>query len=195
MTNSIKNAPADAERRLLLQATVTAGAIAGVAAAVPFLGSLAPSQRALSEGAPVDVDLSAIAPGAMVSIAWRGKPVWVVRRTEAMLASLRQHDDLLQDPLSRDSEQPVEAHNALRAIRPEYVVLVGICTHLGCVPLFRPEAAPADLGAAWPGGFYCPCHGSKFDLAGRVFKNVPAPVNLVVPPHQYLSENIVRIGT
>ncbi|HCY64245.1 MAG TPA: ubiquinol-cytochrome c reductase iron-sulfur subunit [Oxalobacteraceae bacterium] len=194
MNDSIMNAPADAERRLLLQATVTAGAIAGVATAVPFLGSMAPSQRALSEGAPVDVDLSAIAPGTMVSIAWRGKPVWVLHRTDAMIASLQQLDDLLQDPRSKNSEQPVEAHNALRAIRPEYVVLVGICTHLGCVPLFRPDAAPADLGTAWPGGFYCPCHGSKFDLAGRVFKNVPAPVNLVVPPHQYLSESIVRIG-
>ena len=182
------------ERRLLLRATIAMGTVAGVATAIPFVESMAPSQRALSEGAPVDVDLAKIAAGEMISVAWRGKPVWALHRTPAMIASLQQHTDMLVDPLSNRSEQPSDAHNALRSIRAEFVVLIGICTHLGCVPFFRPEIAPADLGDRWPGGFYCPCHGSKFDLAGRVFKNVPAPLNLVVPPHQYLTNSLLRIG-
>lgn len=195
MDNTEKEVPADAERRLLLRATVAAGTIAGVATAVPFVASMAPSQRALSEGAPVDVNLGTIAPGDMVSVAWRGKPVWALHRTLAMIESLQHRTEMLSDPLSTRSEQPADAHNVLRSINPEFAVLIGICTHLGCVPLFRPDIAPADLGMGWPGGFYCPCHGSKFDLAGRVFKNVPAPVNLVVPPHQYLTGSLLRIGT
>jgi ubiquinol-cytochrome c reductase iron-sulfur subunit len=195
MDNATKQQmPADTERRLLLRATITVGTIAAVATVVPFVGSMAPSERALSEGAPVDVNLGAIAPGEMVSVAWRGKPVWALHRTPAMIESLQHRTEMLVDPLSNRSEQPPDAHNALRSIKPEFVVLTGICTHLGCVPFFRPDVAAADLGKNWPGGFYCPCHGSKFDLAGRVFKNVPAPLNLVVPPHQYLTDSLLRIG-
>lgn len=188
-------APADTERRLLLRATITMGTIAGVATAIPFVRSMAPSERALSEGAPINVNLETIAPGDMISVAWRGKPVWVLHRTPAMIESLQHRTDMLVDPLSNRSEQPTDAHNALRSIKPEFLVLIGICTHLGCVPFFRPDIAPADIGENWPGGFYCPCHGSKFDLAGRVFKNVPAPLNLVVPPHQYLTDSLLSIGT
>lgn len=186
--------PVNAERRLLLRATATLGTIAGVATAVPFVASMAPSQRALSEGAPVDVNLDTIAAGEMISVAWRGKPLWVLHRTPAMIESLQLHAEMLSDPLSNRSEQPADTHNVLRSIKPEFVVLIGICTHLGCVPFFRPDLAPADLGETWSGGFYCPCHGSKFDLAGRVFKNVPAPLNLVVPPHQYLTDSLLRVG-
>lgn len=186
---------ADDERRLLLRATVAAGGIAGVAAAVPFVRSMAPSERALAEGAPVTIDLARVPPGGLVSVAWRGKPVWVLHRTPAMIDMLRQRTDMLTDPSSRRSEQPAYTQNDLRSIKPQFSVLVGLCTHLGCVPLFRPETSPADLGPAWTGGYYCPCHGSKFDLAGRVFKNVPAPVNLVVPPHHYLTETTLVVGS
>lgn len=153
MDDTAKKSPADTERRLLLRATITAGSIAGVVSAVPFLGSMAPSQRALSEGAPVDVDIAAIAPSNMVSVAWRGKPVWILHRTEAMIASLQQHDDMLLDPLSERSEQPAEAQNGLRSVKPEFAVLIGICTHLGCVPVFRPEPQRQILALHGQAGF------------------------------------------
>ncbi|MGH8809179.1 MAG: ubiquinol-cytochrome c reductase iron-sulfur subunit [Noviherbaspirillum sp.] len=187
-------ATSDEDRRRLLQATIAIGSIGTVASVVPFFASMAPSERAKAEGAAVTVDLTQIAPGTLTVVAWRGNPVWVLRRTDAMIESLRQHTDMLADPMSKRSEQPAEAKNALRSMHPDLSVLVGICTHLGCVPLFRPEVAPADLGETWFGGFYCPCHGSKFDLAGRVYKNVPAPLNLVVPPHYFVTDSLLTIG-
>lgn len=130
----------------------------------------------------------------LVTVEWRGKPVWILHRTGQMLSLLNKHDDQLVDPKSLASQQPVYAKNATRSIRPEYLVVIGICTHLGCIPLYRPEVGAADLGPDWPGGFYCPCHGSKFDLAGRVVKNVPAPRNLDIPPHEYVSDTRLLIG-
>lgn len=164
------------------------------ATAVPFIASLAPSERARAIGAPVEVDLSGMEPGAIRTVEWRGQPVLVLHRSDEMLASLTGHDDELADPASLRSTQPDNAVNGYRSIQPKYLLLLGICTHLGCVPIFRPNAGAADIGASWPGGFYCPCHGSKFDLAGRVFKNVPAPTNLVVPPYHFASSSILRVG-
>ncbi|MEN7527568.1 ubiquinol-cytochrome c reductase iron-sulfur subunit (plasmid) [Cupriavidus basilensis] len=182
------------QRRLLLRATGTLGGIGIAGAMLPFVQSMAPSNAARSSGAPVDVRLDTVKPGNVVTVAWRGKPVWILHRTEAMLAGLRKHDDLLADPQSRQSQQPSYAANEARSIRPNFFVAIGICTHLGCVPIFRPEVAAADLGDRWPGGFFCPCHGSKFDLAGRVFKSVPAPLNLEIPPHEYLGDTRLVVG-
>jgi ubiquinol-cytochrome c reductase iron-sulfur subunit len=184
----------DGERRVWLAgATATAGA--GLAAtAVPFVASLAPSERARALGAPVEVRLDDLGPGAIKTVEWRGRPVFVLRRSPSMLDQLGAHDGLLTDPRSLRSEQPEAARNPDRSLRREIVVLEAVCTHLGCVPAFRPEPGAADIGSDWPGGFFCPCHGSKFDLAGRVFKNVPAPTNLGVPPHQYLSGARLLIG-
>ncbi len=186
--------PLDSDRRLWLAATTTAGGVGLVATAIPFVSSLAPSERARAQGAPVEVDLSTIEPGEIKTVDWRGQPVFVLHRSREMLESLGGHDDLLADPGSRRSVQPLYAANADRSIRPEVAVMVGICTHLGCIPTFRPTPGSASIDAAWPGGFYCPCHGSKFDLAGRVFKNVPAPTNLVVPPHRYAAADRLLIG-
>ncbi len=182
------------KRRLLLAATTAAGGVAAVGAATPFVLSFMPSERAKAAGAPVEVDISAIAPGAMLSVEWQGKPVWIVHRTKEMLDLLAKHDDELADPNSSVPQQPAYCNNPYRAIKPEFLVLLGICTHLGCSPTFRPEAAPADLGPTWGGGWFCPCHGSRFDLAGRVYKGVPAPTNLIIPPHQYLSETRLLVG-
>lgn len=186
-------APVPSERRWLLGATATIGTAVGVAAAIPFVASLAPSERAKAEGAPVDVDLRTIAAGNMATVAWQGKPVWILHRTQAMIVSLQRHTDMLADPSSLHSEQPAYANGSLRSVRPDWAVLTGICTHLGCVPNFRAQlqGEGANVGV---GGFYCPCHGSKFDFAGRVFKNVPAPANLVVPPHRYVTALLLRIG-
>jgi len=182
-------------RRFLTAATSVVGAVGVAAVAVPFVSSMLPSARARAAGAPVEADLSKLEPGQLLTIEWRGKPVWIVRRTEETLAALSSLDDRLRDPASDTvSQQPEYAHNAVRSIKPEFMIMVGICTHLGCSPTFRPEVAPADLGSDWKGGFTCPCHGSRFDLAGRVYKSVPAPTNLVVPPHKYLSENFILIG-
>lgn len=181
-------------RRFLIAATSVVGGVGAAATAVPFLLSWNPSARAKAAGAPVEVDISAVEPGQMLSVEWRGKPVWIVRRTDKMLHDLPSNDPRLRDPKSEVEQQPAYAKNPDRSIKPEYLVLVGICTHLGCSPTFRPQVAPADLGAEWKGGFFCPCHGSKFDLAGRVFQNVPAPKNLVVPKHEYLSETRIIIG-
>ncbi len=181
-------------RRFLITATSVAGGVASVAWATPFILSMMPSERAKAAGAPVEVDISKLEPGMLLLVAWRGKVVWVLSRTPEMLASLTKLDSKLTDPNSEKDQQPEYAQNLTRSIRPEILVTTGVCTHLGCSPVFRKEIAPADLGPDWLGGFFCPCHGSKFDLAGRVYKNVPAPTNLLVPPHTYLSENVLLIG-
>ncbi len=182
-------------RRFLITATSVAGGIASVAWATPFILSMMPSERAKAAGAPVEVDISKLEPGMLLLVEWRGKVVWVLSRTPEMLASLTTLDGKVSDPNSEKEQQPEYAKNQTRSIRPEILVTTGVCTHLGCSPVYRKEIAPADLGQDWLGGFFCPCHGSKFDLAGRVYKNVPAPTNLFVPPHVYLSENILLIGS
>lgn len=187
--------PDPARRRALVAVTTTLGGIGVACATVPFIGSMRPSERAKAAGAPVEADISKLRPGVLLSVEWRGKPVWILRRTDAMLRLLGKDDRLLNDPQSAVPQQPAYCRNPTRSIKPEYLVSVGICTHLGCVPTFRPEIAPADLGPEWRGGFYCPCHGSKFDLAGRVFKGVPAPTNLTIPRHAYLSNFQLIIGT
>jgi ubiquinol-cytochrome c reductase iron-sulfur subunit len=183
------------KRRFLTIATGVAGGVAGVAVAVPFVMSMNPSARARAAGAPVEVDISKIEPGMMITEEWRGKPVWIVRRTKEMLESLKDLDKEVADPDSRMKMQPDYAKNEYRAIKAEYLVLVGICTHLGCSPSQKLAAGTeSGLGEGWKGGFFCPCHGSKFDLAGRVFKGVPAPANLEVPPYTYLSDTRLLIG-
>lgn len=183
------------QRRQLLLATSGAGVVAAAATAVPFVASLTPSARALAAGAPVEADVGKLAPGEMMTVEWRGKPVWILRRTPEMLAALEQGEDRLADPQSREPQQADYAANRHRSIVPEYLVTIGICTHLGCSPSSKFEPGVASgLGADWPGGFLCPCHGSLFDLAGRVFRNQPAPTNLEVPPYRWLTETLVRIG-
>jgi ubiquinol-cytochrome c reductase iron-sulfur subunit len=184
----------DKMRRNLMVATSVVGGVAGVGAAVPFATSMWPSERARAAGAPVDVDVSRIPAGELAVIEWRGKPVWVLRRTTEMLASLKTVEPRLSDPQSKASEQPKYAQNEYRSATPELLVLVGVCTHLGCSPQEKPADAKGEMGADWAGGFYCPCHGSKFDFAGRVFKGSPAPLNLVVPPYTVVSETKVVVG-
>ena len=186
----------DASRRqFLTTATVATGAIGAAFAITPFLASWQPSARAKALGAPVEVDIGKLEPGALVKVEWRGKAVYVVHRTPQMLAQLKEMGPRLRDPESEDSEQPEYAKNAVRAIKPDFLVLTGVCTHLGCAPLARFEPGDVTTGDAhWPGGFFCPCHGSKFDLAGRVFKDVPAPTNLTVPPYEFLSDTKILIG-
>ena len=186
--------PMDPDRRLWITATTVVGGAGLVASAVPFVASLAPSERARAQGAPVEVDLQGLQAGELRTVEWRGKPVFVLRRTQGMLDSLARHDELLADPPSRRSEQPESSRNALRSVKPEFAVLEAVCTHLGCIPSFRPTPGAPDIGASWPGGFYCPCHGSKFDFAGRVFKNVPAPTNLTVPPYRFIADSTLLIG-
>jgi ubiquinol-cytochrome c reductase iron-sulfur subunit len=187
---------ADLERRhFLTAATVITGGVGLVAAAVPFVASFQPSARARALGAPVEVDISKVEPGALLKVEWRGRAVMIVHRTSAMLEELGNMGSLLADPASEDSEQPEYADNAYRSRKPEILVVEGVCTHLGCAPIPRFEVAPADLGEDWVGGFYCPCHGSKFDLAGRVFSGVPAPTNLTVPPYTFLTEGLLLIGS
>ena len=184
----------DSARRQWLAIASATGGVGIVAVSVPFVASFAPSERARALGAPVEVDVADIGTGELRTVEWRGKPVWILHRSPAMVESLRGHDNLLGDPRSRREQQPEYARNESRSIRPEFGVLVAICTHLGCVPTFRPERGATDLGASWPGGFYCPCHGSRFDLAGRVFKNVPAPSNLEVPQHHYEGASKLILG-
>lgn len=181
-------------RRFLTLATSVVGAGGAAAAAVPFLASMAPSERAKALGAPVSMDVENLEAGQMVTTAWRGKPVWVVSRSSEMIETLEDVSDRLRDPDSQQPQQPSYAQNQQRSIKPDILVMVGVCTHLGCSPKFRPEKAPADLGEDWLGGFFCPCHGSKFDLAGRVYKGVPATLNMEIPPHQYVSETEILIG-
>ncbi len=182
------------KRKFLIAATSAVGGVAVAGVAVPLVMSMMPSARAKAAGAPVEVDISKVEPGMLLTVEWRGKPVWIVNRTKEMLDLLGKHDDKLVDPTSEQPQQPAYCKNPTRSIKPEYLVAVGICTHLGCSPTYRKEVGAADLGADWPGGFFCPCHGSRFDLAARVFKNVPAPINLLIPPHQYLSESKLLIG-
>ncbi|WP_297527550.1 ubiquinol-cytochrome c reductase iron-sulfur subunit [Thiohalobacter sp.] len=181
-------------RRFLTAATTVVGGVGAVFVAVPFVKSMMPSARAQAAGAPVEVDISKLEPGQKINVEWRGKPVWIVRRTDEMLGLLKEMDPVVLDPASEMPQQPEYAKNEYRSIKPEILVLVGICTHLGCSPTYRPEVAPDDLGKDWKGGFFCPCHGSKFDLAGRVFKGVPAPKNLVVPPHRYIGKTVILVG-
>ena len=186
----------DASRRhFLTVATTVAGSVGAVLATVPFLASLKPSARAEALGAPVELDVSKLEPGAMIKAEWRGKPVWALRRTPEMLERLAGHDAELRDPTSQQDQQPPYARNEHRSVRPEILVVIGSCTHLGCSPLPRLEPGTAELGADWPGGFYCPCHGSKFDLAGRVYRGVPAPLNLSVPPYRFLGESVILVGS
>jgi len=184
------------KRRFLVAATSVAGGIAGAAAAVPFVASMLPSERAKAAGAPVEADIGNLAPGEMTRVEWRGKPVWIVRRTPEMLETVKQSESKVADPRSERNKEltPEYARNEFRSIKPEYLVVVGICTHLGCSPVDKFKAQPEAFASDWKGGFYCPCHGSLFDLAGRVYKNKPAPDNLEVPPHKYLSETRLLIG-
>ncbi len=184
----------DKTRRNLVVATSVAGGMASVGAAVPFVASMLPSERAKAAGAPVEVDLSKIGPGQMEIVEWRGKPVWVIRRTKEMLASLKGTEARLSDPGSEASEQPKDAENVFRSREAERMVREGVCTHLGCSPQLRSAEAKAEMGGDWAGGFYCPCHGSKFDYAGRVFRGAPAPTNLKVPPYTIVSETKLVIG-
>jgi len=182
------------KRRFLVAASSIVGGVGVVATAIPFVMSMLPSERAKAAGAPVEVDVSKIEMGQKIDVEWRGKVVWLVRRTPEMLASLPKLDSRVADPKSEQSQQPKNCTNEYRSIKPEMWVAVGICTHLGCSPTYRKEIAPADLGPDWLGGFFCPCHQSKFDLAGRVYKGVPAPLNLVVPPYKFVSDSLVLIG-
>jgi ubiquinol-cytochrome c reductase iron-sulfur subunit len=182
------------KRRFLIAATTVVGGVGAVYTAVPFVASWLPSERAKAAGAPVEADFSKLESGQMMRVQWRGKPVWVLKRTEEMLQALPTLDDRLRDPNSLEPQQPPYCQNTDRSIKPEILVMVGICTHLGCSPSFVPEALPQPFDPEWKGGFHCPCHGSKFDLAGRVFKGVPAPLNMVVPPYKYISETQVMVG-
>jgi len=183
-------------RRFLVASTSVVAAVGAGFVAVPFVSSWMPSERAKNAGAPVEVDISKMTEGQMVTVEWQSKPVWIVKRSQKTLEDLKKIDDTLRDPASENvDQQPAYAQNENRSIKPEILVLVGICTHLGCSPTFRPDIGAADLGGeSWLGGFFCPCHSSKFDLAGRVYQGVPAPTNLVVPPHKYLSDNVILIG-
>jgi ubiquinol-cytochrome c reductase iron-sulfur subunit len=184
----------DKTRRNLVVATSVVGGAASLAAAVPFVVSMWPSERAKAAGAPVETDISGLAPGELAVIEWRGKPVWILRRTKEMIASLKAVEPRLTDPESKSSEQPKYANNEHRSAKPELMVMEGVCTHLGCSPQLKNAEAKAEMGGDWLGGFYCPCHGSKFDFAGRVFRGAPAPTNLKVPPYTLLSDNTLLIG-
>lgn len=181
-------------RRFLVAATSVVGAAGAVGAAVPFVGSWFPSAKAKAAGAPVKVNVSKIEPGQQIVAEWRGQPVFILRRDETILANLSKLEGQVADPKSEASVQPAYVDPSLRSIKPDLLVVVGLCTHLGCAPSFRPEVAPADLGADWLGGYFCPCHGSRYDLAGRVYKAQPAPLNLPVPPHMYESEGVIIVG-
>ncbi len=184
----------DNTRRNLIVATTAVAGAAGAGVAIPFAWSWWPSERAKAAGGPVEADISNLAPGELAVVEWRGKPVWIMRRTKEMLEAVRKADDKVTDPKSDVPLQPEYAKNENRSIKPEFLVLVGICTHLGCSPQSKPAEAKGEMGSDWAGGFLCACHGSKFDLAGRVYKGAPAPVNLEVPPHTYLSDGTILIG-
>ena len=184
-----------AKRRFLVNSTSVVGAVGAGFVCVPFIASWMPSERAKNAGAPIEADISRLEEGRMMTVEWQSKPAWIVRRSEKTLSELKTLDDKLGDPNSENiDQQPGYAQNATRSLKPEILVLVGICTHLGCSPTFRPEIGPVDLGSDWLGGFFCPCHSSKFDMAGRVFQGVPAPTNLVVPPHYYVTDTTILVG-
>ena len=180
------------KRQFLVVTATVLGGVAACCALTPLFSSWMPSAKAIAAGAPVEVDISTLAPGQMAIIEWRGKPVWIIRRTKTMLDHLSEHNAELRDPDSIVDQQPPFAQNPYRSLKPEYLILIGICTHLGCSPKYKPFEK--ELGPDWPGGFFCPCHGSTFDLAGRVFKNVPAPINLEVPPYYFLNDHTIIIG-
>lgn len=183
----------DQERRkFLATATTIIGGIGAVCAATPFIASWSPSVKTQSMGAPVEVNVGKLEPGQKITIAWRGQPIFVIHRTTQALQKLEQEVNFLRDPLSKISTQPTNTQNIYRSIKQQYLVLVGICTHLGCVPYYKPEQG--SIEPDWQGGFFCPCHGSKYDMAGRVYKNVPAPLNLPVPPHYYVKDDVLLIG-
>ena len=183
------------KRRFLTAATSVVGAVGAGFVAVPFIASWMPSERAKNAGAPVEADISKLEEGRMMIVEWQSKPVWIVRRSQQMLDSLPKLTDTLRDPASENADQqPEYAQNEHRSRKPEVLVLIGICTHLGCSPTYRPDIAAVDLGDDWLGGFFCPCHSSKFDMAGRVYTGVPAPTNLAVPPHYYVTESTILVG-
>ena len=182
------------KRQFLTSALTVVGAVGSGYLAVPFLAQMQPSVKAMAAGAPVEVDISKMEAGQLIRVAWRGKPVWVLNRPAEVLETLKTLDSDLRDPLSNESEQPASSKNPVRSLKPEIFVAVGLCTHLGCSPTFRPEVAPVDLGDKWKGGFFCPCHGSWFDLAGRVYRGVPAPTNLEIPPYRYITDTRIKIG-
>jgi len=184
-------------RRFLTTAATVVGGAGVVAGAAPFISAMTPSARTKAIGAPVEVDISELKPAERMIVKWRGKPVWILRRSNDQLREIKASDGIVRDPASDEaSQQPVYAKNEYRSIKPEYLVVVGICTHLGCSPSYVPENAAGSysLNDDWKGGFFCPCHGSRYDLAGRVYKDVPAPLNLVVPPYEYLSDTTLVIG-
>jgi ubiquinol-cytochrome c reductase iron-sulfur subunit len=181
-------------RRFLIGATSVVGGVGVVGAAVPFVASWNPSAKAEAAGAPVTVNVSKIEPGQQITVEWRGKPVWIIRRTEEMQANIEKLNDRMKDPQSEAPQQPPYIDGILRSLKPEFAVLVGLCTHLGCVPSYRPEVAPADLGDEWLGGLFCPCHGSRYDMAGRVYEAQPAPLNLEVPPYRFDDDATLTIG-
>lgn len=178
---------------LITTTSITGGAIIGTTA-VPFVSSMEPSAAAVAAGAPIDVDISKLTPGELITVKWRNRPVWILNRTQAQLQTLPKLDPSLKDPDSRQPQQIPACANVHRSLKPQYFVCVAICTHLGCIPTYRPEIAPPDLGPNWEGGFFCPCHGSRYDLAGRVFDGSPAPLNLPVLPYYYLNSTTLRIG-
>jgi len=183
------------KRRILTAAAGVVGGIGVAYVATPFILSMDPSLKAQAAGAPVEVDVSKMKIGQLVTVEWRGKPIWIIRRDKALLDRMETLNDQLKDPHSKEeTQQPPYADNEYRAIKPEYMVMIGICTHLGCSPTFRPEIAPADLGPEWKGGFFCPCHGSRYDLSGRVYAGVPAPSNLKVPPYRFVTDTRIMIG-
>jgi len=190
----MSDAVVDSGRRTWIAITCGAGAIGGAAVAVPFVSTFTPSERAKALGAPVEADIGAMQPGELQVLEWRGKPVWILRRSKEMLEGIKKSASNVADPKSEVDLQPEYARNEFRSRKEEFVVLEGVCSHLGCSPQFKGVDAKGEMGADWNGGFYCPCHGSKFDLAGRVYKGVPAPVNLKVPPYQYLSDTKIVIG-
>jgi ubiquinol-cytochrome c reductase iron-sulfur subunit len=183
------------KRRFLTQATSVVGAVGVGFVAWPFLSTWSPSAAAKAAGAPVDVDISKLEPGQLVRVLWRKKPVWIFRRDDQIISDLKTLESDLADPNNEQQQQPEYAKNPTRSIKPEIAVIIGVCTHLGCSPTYHPEVGAADLGGdSWKGGFYCPCHGSKFDLAGRVYAGVPAPTNLVVPPYHFVNDSLIRVG-
>lgn len=189
----MSNNPSPSRRKFLTATASVVGGVGIAAAVTPFLSAWKPSKRALAAGSSVAVDVSKMQYGQLITVEWRSLPIWILRRDKTHLETLNQVTDLLSDPTSQDSEQPMVTQNPHRSINPEYLVLKGICTHLGCVPLYRPDK-DTELGTDWEGGFFCPCHGSKFDLAGRVYKSVPAPTNLPIPPYKFVDDNKILIG-
>ncbi len=184
----------ESKRQFLTTALTVVGAVGTGYLAVPFLAQMQPSVKTMAAGAPVEIDLSKMETGQLIRVAWRGKPVWVLNRTPEVLETLKSLEGELRDPQSLESLQPASSKNAVRSIKPEIFVAIGLCTHLGCSPTFRPEIAPPDLGDDWKGGFFCPCHGSRFDLAGRVYSGVPAPTNLEIPPYRYVTDTRIIVG-